>query len=498
MNIILKSFDGSAYDNPFIERALNGLPLGTCISVINDDFLLPNIAAGKHIRISANAMREGRYDAVDWNTIGALDAELIESMRHTEAIFMTMVERYVRRGDLPYHQRKRQYLQHLRYWNHMLEGHHIDLLLLNHQPHQCYDYVLYNLCKLKGIKTLYLERATVIDAFFVLEDWEQSGGAIRDRYLTLKQELSDPRREVPLSENYEAYFQSYTKETPEPWFMHSPRFEQHTRRRSFAAMWWRKALRELRLHPLRFLRSIVSIGFWANKLRQHGTIQTYFRNVRTPDLTLPYVYVALHMQPEMSTSPLAGAFVDQELIIQLLASCLPKGVRIYVKEHPMQTERCRSAEFYESLLENPSVTFVPRDTDTFLLIEHAAAVATGTGTAGFQALFRGKPVFLFGHRFFQFAPGIHRITTKQDCQHAIESIFKGKGAPNLRDLRIFLKAVEELATPYTGIPHSPHEKFTQEEKGRMMGDTIGRKVREVFGLSEASVHVTVGSSPNSQ
>ncbi|MDP7477526.1 MAG: hypothetical protein QF442_03700, partial [Candidatus Peribacteraceae bacterium] len=88
----------------------------------------------------------------------------------------------------------------------------------------------------------------------------------------------------------------------------------------------------------------------------------------------------------------------------MLAACIPEGVQIYVKEHPNQGELLRDVEFYETLNATASVTLVPRSTNTFDLSENAVAIATATGNAGLEGLFKGRPVLLFGHRYYQYAP----------------------------------------------------------------------------------------------
>jgi hypothetical protein len=96
--------------------------------------------------------------------------------------------------------------------------------------------------------------------------------------------------------------------------------------------------------------------------------------------------------------------------------------------------------------------------DTFQLREHCKAVATCTGTAGVEALFRGKPVLLFGHRFYQYAKGVYMIHTAKECKDAIHSIFVEEKTPTLLDCRLYLKAMEE--TCVKGVFNPWHYKVT--------------------------------------
>jgi capsule polysaccharide modification protein KpsS len=70
------------------------------------------------------------------------------------------------------------------------------------------------------------------------------------------------------------------------------------------------------------------------------------------------------------------------------------------------------------------------------------AVATISGTAGWEALFLQKPVLLFGNFFYQYADGVYNIRTAKDCKDAIKRIIVSRKQPVLADMRLFLKAVE--------------------------------------------------------
>src|SRR3989344_5768002 len=216
MNIILKSFDGHPVDKAILERALREISIGTCISIANTKTFLPTIDAREHIWMPAEPLRKGEYP-INWNEIAPLDQPLIESMRGCEALFMTMIERYSRGNDMPYAKRRQQYFAHLRYWNHELTARKIDFVLMNHVPHQCYDFVIECLCKLKGIPTLYLERL-VIDTMLLIEDWRHPAADIRDRFQELRKEHAHGTAPIPLSDAFEYYVGHYKSKKPAPWY----------------------------------------------------------------------------------------------------------------------------------------------------------------------------------------------------------------------------------------------------------------------------------------
>lgn len=82
-------------------------------------------------------------------------------------------------------------------------------------------------------------------------------------------------------------------------------------------------------------------------------MRRYAQLARRPKEGEKFIYVPLHMQPELTTCPLGGQFADQLLMVRMLSAHLPKGYRLYVKEHPDQLRHtlthpsARSAEFYD-------------------------------------------------------------------------------------------------------------------------------------------------------
>ncbi|MBM3231398.1 hypothetical protein FJZ28_03670 [Candidatus Peregrinibacteria bacterium] len=477
MNIILKAFDDDM-GKVFTENITRGLSIGTCISIGDAPKQFPDLAKNvEHITMSARTLRAGQYPGVQWSDITPIDEELIEKMRPCEAMFLKMIGRYAPYGDVAYEERKRQYLLHLRYWNHMLDAKKIDLYVQRGVPHQCYDLVIWDLCKLKGIRTITAPHFFAVDAMSVGENWEQAGIEAVERFEELKKQYANPDTSIPLSREFEASFQMFAFKPQKPWYMKN--VHPHLWNRTFIGKWMRPALRVLFRKPLYLLRSVVSPDFWHRKWAHHQTRSMYDRWVTVPDLTVPYVYAPLQMQPEATTCPMAGAYVDQELSIQLLAACLPKGVRIYVKEHPNQGEMWRSMEFYRSLHEIPSVTFVPRMFDSFTLTEHAVAIASSTGTALFEGLFKCKPAMMFGHKYFQYAPGVHRIRSRQDCERAVESIFIKKERHTLREMRLFLKALEETSClTYKSPNNTVRGEETRPQRAKIMGEYIRAKILE--------------------
>lgn len=124
------------------------------------------------------------------------------------------------------------------------------------------------------------------------------------------------------------------------------------------------------------------------------------------DLSTPYVYMPLQLQPEMTTASLGGIYTDQALAIERLADMLPDHVRILVKENPKQGAYMRGPMFFHRLRRIKQVQVLPAHANTHALTANAAFVATITGTVGWEAVRLGKPALTFGKAWYRSFPGV--------------------------------------------------------------------------------------------
>lgn len=125
------------------------------------------------------------------------------------------------------------------------------------------------------------------------------------------------------------------------------------------------------------------------------------------DLERKFVYVPLQLQPEMTTSSLGGAYVDQALMLEHLRDMLPEDVEIYVKENPKQGGYARGPMFFHRLRRIPGLIFLPSHIDTKVLTAKADFVVTVTGTVGWEAIRLGTPALVFGATWYQNLPGVY-------------------------------------------------------------------------------------------
>lgn len=463
-------------------RVMEEFPCSFVTSIGAKQWTYPSVPQASQLWFNSSEIRGGHYG--DMNSLLPLDEELIESMRGAEAAFMQNVSRFETGRSISYDDRKQLYLRHLRFWNDLLEKENINFFLSGIVPHEIPDHLIYSLCKRKGIPTLMFNATFIKDRAFLFNDVDQSAAQLRERFIELQKE---PAKDFALAPQFEQYF----REQSDPEGRKAITFKRPTViDRLLGAI--RKNVTGAIMGFLRWLPKNCTWQLWsrrAGKLRgwrQRLKLQAFYdRHAVRPDLSMSFIYVPLQFQPESSTNPMAGAFVDQQLSVQLLAATAPKGVLLYVKEHPRQYARgfaCRSVDFYQQLLAIPSVRLIAHDVSSFALRENCKAVATATGTAGFEALFREKPVFMFGHNFYQYASGVFQIRTREDCQQAMDAVFTRKEHPKLSEVRLFLKAMQDTSVhaSLTDWHQAQASDRTGEEHTKAISDACISAMRSFF------------------
>ncbi|MFC6670334.1 hypothetical protein [Marinobacterium aestuariivivens] len=324
----------------------------------------------------------------------------------------------------------------LSYWQRVLDALEPDLVVFLESPHVIYDYALYALCRYRKIRTLMFVRTKVGDYVAPTSGFEKGPEAIRQSMRALEaQALSDEQLRSQLSaellaevERIQGDFSSGMEKTAKAQIDSYQRARKHQQLRHRAGLfkdgvrlrldWLRKTLFGDKPHRTTYLKAAQAASprewmtryqYKAAKLQgrrlRYGNERAYERVAGLPDLEVPFIYFPLHFQPERSTCPDGGWFVDQRLAIANLSAALPQGWKVYVREHPAsflgsshagRGHMLRPPGYYDDLAALPNVELVDMSLDPFLLTDKARAVATVTGTAGWESVVRGRPALVFG------------------------------------------------------------------------------------------------------
>lgn len=427
-----------------------------------------------------------------------LDQPLLDSLASVESIALKMMDRMDAIHAFPYYQRIRHYHRLVSYWQAVLDHLQPDIACFVTVPHMVYDFVLYSLCRLRGIPTLLFSATNIQGYSYLMAAFDQEGAVQEGYRRLLKTDRGEP---VRLPEDIEAYLQSlkgdyrqvplyvrylsktdlYRDETPLiRRLIDLRRYPQRLRKQ------WEILRAKLR-PPLNYLKeagktpedsNVSGLNYrvfrWrAKRVMRHWDRYYHRLAEQNVDLERPYIFVGLSYQPEATTSPQGKAYVHLRLMVEMLAKAIPEGWVLYVKEHPAQfdpswsfrTQTARNKEFYDDLAAIPGVKLVSTKTSTYDLIDHAVAVAAVTGTVGWQAVVRGKPALVFGFPWYYGCEGVFHIERWEDCKAAVEALRQGYKVDE-RKVRLFCKSVADF-----GLRLPIEEKMTRWQQGEPLSPT---------------------------
>lgn len=353
-----------------------------------------------------------------------LSKNQIEKAAHIEQIYLKMADRL---GEFESYQwRKDLYLDHLEFWWGLIEISNFSFFLFENVPHEGFDFIAYGLARLHGCPTC---------GFFQLP--------IRPResyFLQLWTDISDlggvyrfNKERSLFDDSWQSKFQHYLALTDRAPESIEP-FTRASATNSLAKLngllskvikivetdnaFHRKGVSVNVRRVLRFLDLydpyIPNLAFLA---------KDYKRFAVAPDLGAKYIYFALHYQPELSTSPLGGVFVDQLNIIKILSTvAVNLDLQVYVKEHPRSGKAlgARSRVFYRDVNNLPNVRLIQKNWCSYKLIDNAVAVAAVTGSTGFEASLRNRKVLMFGSRFYSEASNVYLVDSTASVLRALQ------------------------------------------------------------------------------
>lgn len=402
-----------------------------------------------------------------------------------ESVALAMLERNDSYSDsMSYRERVDYVLTGLGYWCSVLQSTAADTVIFEEVPHQAADYLLYIAARSRGLLTIVPVRG-LPDAGF------QPNDAIGQRCPALdgtRQTLAPgPRPGTGAISFLDRMSLDYRAHLEAMFWDHSTSIKEITRENGLG----RQVLQLLRDRrpkhaPHRYWRNLMSfrndqkvrsrtlaeseMSYFSFLWHKTRTLvrKTRLRRIYSalanpkPDLQQPYVYCCLQFQPEASTSPLAGRYVYQWLMVEQLVAALPDGWRLYVKEHPSQFsgeyarygETFRSRHFYERLLQNGRTELMPLTLDSFKLIDNARVVAGPGGTVCFEAVARGKPAISFGGGFFVGCPGVLQVKDADDVTEAMRQVQEGFTA-DPEAVRHFAEAID--CHTYPGAIGGPNQ-----------------------------------------
>ncbi len=357
-----------------------------------------------------------------------------------------------------YSERKRQFLHHVRFWlDRIRKTRPTALIHLNGSPHLVAEYVLFEVCKLLGVPTIFLTFTPITPKILLTRDLGRYVGdlaGLAASYLATFRSTGKPPTVDAVTQLFIDQ-QTGDDKAARPAHLntaninHSRGYLIQFRSPKMVAKQFARdcldALLKRQPFSVAFLRYAL---YWHLLYNDRRLRKRYAARAVAPDLAQDFIYLPLHYQPEETTSPLGGAYESQLLIAEMLSYYAPPGWKVYVKEHPAQNSYGRNPSLYDDLARLKNVTLIGTEANSYDLIRNCRAVATISGTSGWEALFRGKPVLVFGHVPYEHAHGAFRIRSAEDCRAAIHCIKQGEFNIDVNTMTCFLRALQDCSIDF--------------------------------------------------
>jgi len=195
----------------------------------------------------------------------------------------------------------------------------------------------------------------------------------------------------------------------------------------------------------------------------------------------PFVYFPLQRVPEAAMLSRATGYLNQQGIAQALSAALPAGFKLVIKDHP-RSEGINPPEYYSKLLELPNIIVMHPTFSNAHIFAKTALVVTIAGTLGFQRLIQGKPVVMFGRKFYECIEGVIRVSDMNDLPYMMKKILVQNEVPDSEIIRksvyCFIGAL--LKNRYFSNQRLSELHKDPEALSSLMSDMINREVSKPF------------------
>lgn len=410
----------------------------------------------------------------------ALDETLLKSIAHEELIALKMMDRLdLDRYSFSLSDRQSYFYYLLKHWLVILDTYHITLVISPSIPHRVFDYVLYIAAKIKGIEFVMFQMTPFGDSSFIIDSVDTTTKYFKE-YIAKTPTPKHPIRK-DISERIEQAKGDYHSAIPE-YMKRQERMIQKQNHIMHKIITFYSKLIHTNFHLFKenptyhidqssmpydkkALKYFMSIKGYKNR-RYLKNLKHRYQSLTRENGATKYVLLALHYQPEETSSPTGGAYVNQELIAELLNDFLPKDIMIIIKEHKTQFHPVyegatgRSSNFYDYVLNiSDRIQFVSLESDPFELMKHAIATVTISGTIGWESAIRGTPTLLFGRAWYEDMAGVFKIKSKNDLHENWDMILQSKNNIDEEDILNYHKKIEQF---FINAPH--YKKFVGKVK----------------------------------
>jgi hypothetical protein len=449
-----------------------------CLYFMESDNYYEEFSIGK-----TNFKGMGRYPSNKDLQDESFNFELITKLSHNENTIYNLIQRFESRYRTKNKLKnvRTLYLKLLNHAEDLIEKNSIDFIFFYDTPHQPLEYLIFLIARTKNIGVVVHRELPSLHKYRPnLHYCTLNYPLLDERFFTCFSEIKENHDNQELLDlNVKKLYDEFQ------WFIKTGGTDlieskaHYGKKLDIKGLKWYFSLRSSQIQSIVGILSKSFKFFFGrlliNRFQKH-TLTKYYKNISIkPNLKIKYLYFPLHFQPEATTNPLGGIFMDQFMAIKLIQSLLPKDVLLYVKEHPTYWRSdlvegmhlVRSKKKYQEIFELENVHFVDITSNPYELILNSLGVITITGTVAFEAFGFNKPAIVLGNYFYnQLANAYHPLSIA-DLRKSIDEI-----CSNQKDyLKQFIYTLSCLKTISIHL-NSSDPKSNREKIVEMMATVV--------------------------
>lgn len=412
-----------------------------------------------------------------------LDEEIINSMQHAERDYYILTDRF---SYFPksFRYRKRLWRESIRYWLAYFKANPTKALFHGCTPHNLADYTCYHVAKYLGIPTVLVGHTMINDYVIVRYDYREQEVIPADfKAKEVNEHLkssafadSKVLKLVVQKNDAQSGAKNVVREKEKIDFK---KVKRQIKRYILKAPKFTSSLAMNGTYPAAVRRTLKRKNFLDYKRRQKEHDKLAIR----PDLGQKYIYFAMHLQPERTSTPEAEIFEDHLLAIDILAKALPHGWKLYVKENPRQFNKInfikgyhqRDISDYRDILKNPNVSLISQKVPSKDIVKNAQIVSTLSGSVGWEALRADKPCIIFANAWYAACESAYRVENVEQAKAAIVAGLNSSVEKVQYDVLRYLSFIQDrltignMGTPtYLKASNLPYQEIVDKMAERIV------------------------------
>ena len=361
-----------------------------------------------------------------------------------------------------------------------------EIIIFTNSPHCFQSHLLYKVCEIKKIKVIF-KREISLPQNYIFQN------SIKNAYLKLK--INNKKENFEIRKELSNYIKAILKKDKKKINKIFSRLRNHKiiyNRYYLNSYIFFSILRIIHLTPIifiKFLRDLIisfknknksfliledfikkknitynnsktsklnmNIELLLGDLRKFKLLKYYKKKQTDIELNCKYIYFPLHYQPEATTYPFGGAFIDQIKAIRLLSAYFT-DCKILIKEHPdtfnishlawTKGDYSRNENFYDQISQIKNVHLVDLRENSLDLIDKAHGIATISGAVGLEGLLRGKHTIVFGYPWYEKFGEIFKFDRHEKISSDLNKYMKKKisVSKTIKDINLFSENIFKI------------------------------------------------------